>query len=312
MASYTTNGKNSVAAVPQTTIPRQSALVGLLKRNILVLILLFLFALGTLVSPNFIKLYNIQNILISVSTLGVLALGQTLVMLVRQVDLSLGSLMAFGPIAAISLAELILSPFGTQVIQGGNYLAAGMVLIIVLTIVVSTVVGLLNGFITVKGRVPALIVTLGMLYALRGTAYILSGGHPLYFTRLQDFKWLGTSKLFDTVPVCFLIFLVIGVIALLVLKYTKVGPSIYSTGGNEKAARYSGVNTGSWKILAFAFSGFCAAVAALIYSSRLESVEAAQAAGYELSSIAIVVIGGTTAAAGECSEPSSRQSSWGS
>lgn len=265
-----------------------------LKQNVLILVLLLLVAVGTLASSSFLKLYNWQNILINTSTIGVLALGQTLVMLVRQVDLSLGSLMAFSPIAAISITESILALSGMDVIQGGNYVVHGMGLIIILTIIVSTLVGLVNGLITIKARVPSLIVTLGMLYALRGTAYILSGGHPLYLTRLTNFKWLGTTQVLGAVPVSFLVFLTIGLLAVLVLKYTKVGPRIYATGNNERAAIYSGVNIGFWKISAFIFSGFCAAVATLIYSSRLESVEAAQAAGYELSSIAIVVIGGTT------------------
>jgi ribose/xylose/arabinose/galactoside ABC-type transport system permease subunit len=266
----------------------------LLKQNALVLVLLLLIVCGTIASPSFFTLYNWQNILINISTLGVLALGQTLVMLVRQVDLAQGSLMAFSPIAAISITGLALSLSGEQVIQGGNYVANGMIWIVILTVVVSTLVGFTNGIITVFARVPSLIVTLGMLYALRGTAYILSGGHPLYLTRLENVKWLGTTQVFGVVPVCFLVFLIIGVFAVLVLKYTRVGPRIYATGNNEKAALYSGVNIGFWKIAAFTFSGFCAAVATLIYSSRLESVEAAQAAGYELSSIAIVVIGGTT------------------
>ncbi len=285
-------GKDAMKETVRTDASR--VLPDLVKRYALVLVLLLLVGLGSLVSPSFLKLYNWQNIFINVSTIGVLAIGQTMVMLVRQVDLSLGSLMAFGPIAAISIAESILSLSGVHVIQGGNYVTHGLTLIVILTVVVCSLVGLVNGFITVKANVPSLIVTLGMLYALRGTAYILSGGHPLYFTRLAGFKWLGDAKLFGVIPVCFLCFLAIGVLAIVVLKFTKVGPRIYSTGNHEKAALYSGVRTGFWKIAAFVFSGFCAGIGTLIYSSRLESVEAAQAAGYELSAIAIVVIGGTT------------------
>jgi len=274
-------------------INKEKLFLNFVKNNILILILIAVFLLGIAVSKSFTRIYNIQNILINISTIGVLALGQTLVMLVKEIDLSQGSLMAFSPIAAISLSQLILSKFDLKVIQGGNYVVTGMSLIIIFTIVVGILTGLISGLINVKGKVPSLIVTLGMLYALRGIAYILSKGHPLYFTRLQGFKWLGTSKLFN-IPICFVVYLAIGIIGILLLKYTKIGPRIYSTGGNEKAAIYSGVKTDLWKIIAFAFSGFCAAIGALIYSSRLESVEAAQAAGYELSSIAIVVIGGTT------------------
>ncbi len=264
------------------------------RGSLLVLALIGVVALGAVLSPTFLATSNLQNIMLNVSILGVLALGQTLVMLLREIDLSIGSLMAFGPIAAIELAELILSITGASLIQGGNYVSTGMVLIIALTIVVSMLVGLLNGVITVKGLVPSLIVTLGMLYALRGAAYLLSGGHPLYFTDLEGFMWLGTATTFGFVPVSFLIFLAMGLLAVLVLRYTKVGPAIYATGGNEKGAVYSGVNTRRWRIVAFVFAGFCTSIGALLYTSRLGSVEAAQASGYELSAIAIAVIGGTT------------------
>jgi ribose/xylose/arabinose/galactoside ABC-type transport system permease subunit len=264
------------------------------RGSVLALALIGVVALGTAMSPTFLTTSNLQNIMLNVSILGVLALGQTVVMLLREIDLSIGSLMAFGPIAAIELTELILSFSGTTLIQGGNYVATGMTLIIVLTIVVSVLVGLLNGVITVKGLVPSLIVTLGMLYALRGAAYLLSGGHPLYFTDLEGFMWLGSAKTFGFVPVSFLIFLAIGLLAAVVLRYTRVGPAIYATGGNEKGAVYSGVKTRKWKVIAFIFAGFCTSIGALMYTSRLGSVEAAQASGYELSAIAIAVIGGTT------------------
>jgi ribose transport system permease protein len=265
----------------------------LLRKSGLAIALLVLFAIGAAVSPTFLRIDNLQNILISISTIGTLALGQTLVMLVRQVDLSVGSLMAFSPIAAITIAAAVLAVGDVPVIEGGNYVTHGMTVIVLATLAVSTVVGLVNGLLTVKARVPSLIVTLGMLYMLRGAAYLLSGGHPLYLTRLEGFSWLGTADMFG-IPLSFAVFLVLGIASALMLKYTRVGTRIYSTGGNEKAAIFSGVSVDFWKIAAFGFSGFCAGVAALIYTSRLESVEAAQSAGYELISIAIVVIGGTT------------------
>ena len=292
MGFNTKNGMDQVL-LRDVEIKQENKFLSFVKSNILILILILVFILGILISKSFLNLYNLQNILINISIIGVLAIGQTLVMLVKGIDLSVGSLIAFSPIAGISITQFIMSMYGVKVIQGGNYISSGMFMIIFFTILAGILIGLMNGLIIVKGKIPPLIVTLGMLYALRGFAYILSGGHPLYFTRLQGFKWLGTSKFYN-VPVCFLVYLIIGILGILILKYTKVGPRIYATGGNEKAAIYSGVNTDFWKILAFTFSGFCASVSALIYSSRLESVEAAQAYGYELAAIAIVVIGGTT------------------
>jgi ribose/xylose/arabinose/galactoside ABC-type transport system permease subunit len=240
----------------------------------------------------------LQNILINISIIGVLALGQTWVMLVKEIDLSQGSLMAFGPIAAISISQVLLARFGIVVLQGGNYVTSGLAPIVICTLAVGAITGLLSGIIVVKGRVPSLIVSLGMLYALRGISYILSGGHPLYLTRLSGFRWLGTSQMAG-IPVSFLVYLMIGIAGILVLRYTKIGTHIYATGGNEKAAIYSGIKSGFWKICAFTVSGLCASIGALIYSSRLESVGAAQATGYELQAIAIVIIGGTTLEGGK-------------
>ena len=272
---------------------KKEGTLNFIKSNNLILILIFVFIIGILTSRNFLTGANIRNILLNVSMIGLLAIGQTAVMLVKEIDLSISSLMAFAPIAAISIAKFIKSLSGVNLIEGGNYITSGMSYIFIFTILIGCIIGAINGLINVKAKVPSIIVTLGMLYTLRGFAYILSKGHPLYLTKLNGFKWLGTS-LFLKMPVSFLIYIAIGVGAILILKFTKVGNRIYATGGNEKAAIYSGINTGAWKIVAFIFCGFCASIASLIYSSRLESVEAAQATGMELAAIAIVVIGGTT------------------
>jgi len=272
---------------------KRSRVIHFLENNILFVVLVVLIILGAIISDNFLTLYNIQNIFINVAVLGMLAIGQTLVMLVKEIDLSQGSLMAFSPIMAINLTDLILSMSGNGAVQGGNYVTAGLVMILFFTILIGALTGLLSGFISVRGHISTLIVSLGMLYALRGIAYIVSGGHPFYLTRLHGFEWLGTYQVFN-IPVSFLIYLLFGITMIVLLRYTKLGPRIYSTGGNEKASIYSGIRTGHWKMLAFVISGLCAAIGALFYCSRLESVEAAQAVGYELQAIAIVVIGGTT------------------
>jgi len=289
------DSKNSISQLLSSVreITKENKFLDLIKKNIIVLILIFLLVLGTLTSGTFLSLYNLQNIAINVSIFGILAIGQTLVLLTKQIDLSVGANMAFSLIAAIKITQILMSQFGVNIIQEANYVNSGMLTIIVFTIVVSNLIGLLNGIITVKAKVPPLITTLGMLYALRGFAYVLSKGHPLYFTYLQGFNWLGTKILFN-VPVCFLFYLVIGIVGILILKYTKIGTKIYATGGNEKAAIYSGINSDLWRIIVYGVSGFCAGFATLIYSSRLESVEVAQATGYEFISVAIVVIGGTT------------------
>ncbi|EHQ92211.1 ABC transporter permease [Desulfosporosinus youngiae] len=266
--------------------------------NMLIIILIFELMIGAVLSPVFLGKTNIEGILINITIYGLLAIGQSLVMLVKEIDLSLGALMAFAPIAAIALTKKILAVSGSDVIVGGNYVVDGLHLIVLFVLVISALIGVLNGIISVKAQVPSLIVTLGMLYVLSGLSYILSGGYSLYLTNLEGAKWLGSSKL-ASLPVNFLLFLVVGVLVIFVLKYTKVGHRIYSTGGNEKAATYSGINAKFWKVTAFGLSGLCAGISALVYSSRLESVETTQGSGYELIAIAIAVIGGITLEGGK-------------
>jgi ribose/xylose/arabinose/galactoside ABC-type transport system permease subunit len=286
-------GKDIQNPQPDNVLSYNGKQTSFIKKNTLVVILICIFIVGCMASPVFFRGNNIQNILINVSIYGVLAIGQTMVMLVKEIDLSIGAIMAFAPMTSVFITRAIMLSMGTEIIKGGNYVTSGMLLLIVLTIIISVLIGLLNGFIRVKAKVPSLITTLGMMYALGGLAYVFSGGYSLYLTRLEGINWLGTHK-FLSIPVSFLIFLAIGIVTIIIIRYTKVGRRIYATGGNEKAALYSGVNTNLWKIIAFGFSGFCAGISALIYSSRLESIEPVQGNGYELIAIAVAVIGGTT------------------
>ncbi len=262
--------------------------------RILLLALGGVFLVGMFLSPTFLSLANLRNIMLNVSILGMLALGMTVVMLLREIDLSVGSLMAFAPIAAITLTDRAFSSSDKPVIVAGNIVVSGTAFIVVLTLVIGALVGVVNGLLTVRGLVPSVIVTLGTLFALRGASYEVSGGNQYYLTDLPGFMWLGTAVAFDFIPVSFLMFLAIGSLSFVSLRYTKAGRRIYSIGGNERAAVYSGVRTGRFKIMAFVFSGLCAGGAALIFCSRLGSAEAGQATGFELSAIAICVVGGTT------------------
>lgn len=261
--------------------------------RILLIALAGVTVLGWFASPTFFTLLNLRNILLNVSILGMLALGMTMVMLLREIDLSVGSLMAFAPIAAINLTDLV-HPADTAVIMGGNIVVGGTALIIGFTLLVSLVIGLLNGLLTVHGPVPSVIVTLGALFALRGASYVVSDGNQYYLTELPNFMWLGSETVFTYVPVSFVLFVAIGVLGIVAIRFTKFGRRIYAVGGNEKAALYSGINAGRWKVLALTLSALCAGIAALMFSSRLGSAESGQAEGFELSAIAIAVIGGVT------------------
>jgi ribose/xylose/arabinose/galactoside ABC-type transport system permease subunit len=131
------------------------------------------------------------------------------------------------------------------------------------------------------------------MYVITGATYLYYSGHSMYLMQLQAFCNFGSAKIFF-IPLPILFFIGVSLIVAFLFKWTKVGNRIYATGGNEKAATYSGINTNRWKLFAFMFSGLCAGLAALVYCSRMQSVEAVQGNGYEMISIAIAVIGGTT------------------
>lgn len=262
---------------------------------VLLILLVVSVAVGMLLSPTFLSVPNLQNIMISCCVYGILAIGQTVVMLVKEIDLTVGSMIAFSTLLAINFNGYIL---GVKGIGSGNYVQGNWMLIILLSLGIGIVMGFIIGAIVVFCKIPSLIATLGVMTAISGYVYILSGGYSLYLTKMADVRWLGNATV-GKIPICFLIFLLLGAVLWLLLKFTKFGTRIYAVGGNEKAAQYAGINTGKWKIIAFMISGFCAAVAAVIYCSRNQAAGALQGAGYEMTAIAICVIGGVTLEGGK-------------
>ena len=251
-----------------------------------------LFLVGTLINPSFLTIYNLQNLVRHSSILGTIAIGITVVFLIKEIDISVGSLMAFCIILSAAITVKVEAWWGVQAIQGGHYLVHGIIPLFVFALVTATLVGVMNGLIVTKLGINSVITTLGVLYAARGLCYIISGGHSMYLTRLGNFKWFGSGN-FLGVPIPAVVFLLVGIIIIVLLHFTIVGRRIYAIGGNERAAKFAGINTAGWKIFAFALSGFLAGVAGLMYSSYLQSADPQQALGYEFSAIAIVVLGGT-------------------
>jgi ribose/xylose/arabinose/galactoside ABC-type transport system permease subunit len=157
--------------------------------------------------------------------------------------------------------------------------------------------GLLNGVIITRGRVQPFIATLAMLTMARGATLVYTDGRPI--TGLPDaFVWLGEGDL-GWIPVPVVIMGVVFVVGHLILTQTVLGRYVYAIGGNEEAARLSGVNVAAYKTLVYGISGLLAAVSAIILTARLNSAQPTAGSGYELDAIAAVVLGGTTLAGGE-------------
>lgn len=245
-----------------------------LELRMLLLLLLLAVALS-LISPYFFTLSNILNLMDQSVITGIVAIGQTFVILIAGIDLSVGSLTgATGIILGLSLAELPLP------------------IAILAAIVAGGLAGFVNGFIITKGRVAAFIVTLGMMSVGRSMAYVLSGANSI--SQLPDSLGDLASSTILGVPTNFAVLVVLYGVAWYYLTFTKGGRTIYAIGSNAEAARTAGLRVDFYSVLVYVISGALSAVAAVFLAARILSIDPIAATGLELDTIAAVVIGGAS------------------
>ncbi|MER6380928.1 substrate-binding domain-containing protein [Streptomyces sp. NPDC001250] len=251
----------------------------LLDNGALTALIVLVIALSAL-SGDFLTTDNLLNIGVQAAVTAILAFGVTFVIVSAGIDLSVGS------VAALSATVLAWSAT-----QHGVPVAVA----VLLGLGTGVVAGLVNGFLIAYGKLPPFIATLAMLSVGRGLALVISQGSPIAFPG-------SVSHLGDTLggwlPVPVLVMVVMGLVAALVLGRTYIGRSMYAIGGNEEAARLSGLRVPRQKLAIYALSGVFAAVAGVVLASRLSSAQPQAADGYELDAIAAVVIGGASLAGG--------------
>ena len=248
----------------------------------MLLILMLMWLLLSLLSPYFFTASNLWEITLQTAVIGIIAAGQTLVILSGGIDLSVGSVFACAGIA------------GGLVFQ----VTGNLWLTLAATLLTGATLGALNGLFISQLRVPPFIATLGMLGMARGLALILSRGIPI-FGLSKEYLWIGQGKLFDLVPIPTLILLGVFALTFFIARYTRFGRFTYATGSNAEAAKLSGINLGRVLLGTFALSGLFCGVAAVIEAARLATIQPAGGNGYELLAIGAVVIGGTSLFGGE-------------
>lgn len=229
----------------------------------------------SMVNNVFISSGNIFNIFRSSGFALISISGTALVLIIGGLDLSIGSVLALGGVVSGLVA------------QSG----APIVVAILAGILVGSCIGLINGFVIVKMNVPPLIATLGMQFATRGLVSVITKGVPVYplpksFTSIEQFK------LFGKIPLVVVVALLIAFLFHVILNHTAFGRFVYAVGGNEEAAKISGINIGRIKFLVYLISSSLAAFAGVLMAMRLGSGEAAVGTGYELTVICGAVIGG--------------------
>lgn len=248
----------------------------------LFIVLLLIVAIVSIQVPRFLAVSNIEQILLSVAILAIVAVGETLVVLTRNVDLSVGSMVGF---TAFMAADLFKQQPGTN-----------LVLAILLGCAVGLVLGALNGLIVTVGRVPAIIVTLGTLYVYRGLDFVIAGGTQVSASDVPDnYLNLATANigLFGVgVPALIVFAAAIALIFAYLLHSTRSGRQLYAIGSNPEAARLVGIRSDLLVFGTFLLSGLLCGFAGVLWGARFATVDATAATGLELQVVAAVVVGG--------------------
>jgi len=253
----------------------------LLALGALVLLLVFF----SITVPHFASTNNYIDILTATAVNGVLATGVTFVIITGGIDLSVGTAMTFTSVAMglVSVNLGLPLPIGLLAALGAGAL-----------------VGVLNGALIAKAKLPPFIATLGMLYVTLGMAQVLSDVKPIYFERSQPaFQAFFMGKPLLGIPNIVFVMLGAAAIAWVLLNKTTFGRYTFALGSNEEATRLSGVNVDRWKIIVYAVNGLFVGLAGIVIASRMNSAQPGLGMGYELDAIAAAVIGGTSLSGGE-------------
>ena len=238
-----------------------------------------LFVIFSALTSTFYQPANLLDILLQSSINAVVAVGMTLVIMTKGIDLSVGSIVGVSSMIACSL------------------LPYGMLAAVAVGSMVGLICGLINGVLIAKLNLPDFIVTLGTMSIYRGAALIYTGGQPIYkIDKLFRSTFAGELAGIPT-PVIFA--LVVAVLAYLLIRYTTLGEQIIAVGGNEEAARLSGINVDGVKIAVYAISGVLSALAGFILVARIGAAEPIGGNGFELQAIGAAVIGGASLFGGE-------------
>ena len=286
-------------ALPPSWLSRGGRLVRAVAHEaqqlVILLLIIVLAVVFSSVQPAFLSPASLDDIVRMCAIFGIAALGMTLVIITGGIDLSVGSVMAFG--GALG-AGLLGTAFGAA-----NPIHLPFVIAIIAALAISGAIGFLNGWAIARLNIVPFVVTLGMMTLVRGLTYIYTDftvrtvpGSPITFSD-PGFDWLGAGKV-GFLPTQTLIFLVLAVVMAMILRFTPFGRDIYAIGGNLEIARLAGINTSRVIIGVYTIMAMLAGLSGIILAGRLSSVAPSMATGYELNIITIVVVGGASLAGG--------------
>lgn len=245
-------------------------------------VLVIMLAFFSIVAKGFFSKTTFLNILRQVAVNGIAAVGMTLVIITGGIDISVGSIIgATSVFCAMMMTTLHIHP----------------VLAVIITMLFGQLVGVLNGMMVYRIKIPPMIATLASMSILRGMAYIFSGGLPIY-NLPKNFTIIGQGY-FIGIPVPVIIMTICFAIGWFLLERTSYGRYVYCIGSNSEASRLSGINVGRIMISVYALSGMLASMAGIVYLSRVNSGQPKGGEGYEMDIITAVVLGGVSTTGGE-------------
>ncbi len=253
-----------------------------LQKMTVLVVMFFMCIFFGVSSEYFFTVKNIMNIALQTAVTGITAYGMTVVIISQAVDLSIGS--------TIVLTSVI----AAMMVAAGQPLWLAILSVLIL----GAFIGMCNGLMVSKMKLPPFIATLGMQMSLRGLALIVTDSKPVYINNQPLFKEISQYRLFDLIPLPVIYLIILGIIAYFILKRTVIGRHVFAVGSNEEAARLSGINTSKIRVFAYMFCGVMASCAAVVLTARVNSGQPTVGIGYEGNAIAAAVIGGASMTGG--------------
>jgi ribose/xylose/arabinose/galactoside ABC-type transport system permease subunit len=259
---------------------------GLVKPLILPIVLLALCAVLACIADGFLTLENLLNVLCNVSMQGIIALGMTMVIIAGEIDLSVGSMVAFSGCITAYLTILLQKQVGPDSTEWVIPLA------ILGSLALSSAIGCLTGLLRALFGVPTFIITLAWLTVLKGAAELITNGFPLTPFPVW-YNFLGGGFVLG-IPFPAIVFLAVFLVIQFLMSFTTFGRCVFAVGGNAEAARLSGIRVNLVKVLVMAIVACLAGIGGVMQSSQIMSGSATTAQGWELDVISAVIIGGTS------------------
>lgn len=250
-------------------------------KYIMYVVLVLMCIILSLTSDKFLTGLNLMTIVKQISIQSIVAIGMTMIIITGNIDLSVGSIVAFTSVSAAMMMNK----------------GVPILITMILTLILGGAIGFISGGVTAKLKLHSFLVTLALMQTIRGLAQTLTGGYPI--AGLPDSFGVIASGSIGPVPYLVIFMILFYAVFMYIMKYTAFGRSIYAIGGNSESARLSGIHVERVKTMVFTISAMLCAVAGILLTSKVRAGDPTSASGWEMDTIAGAIIGGTNMMGGE-------------